>query len=150
DVAGHPPHASRRPAALRAFTPPTQPPRPSAYAIRTSDRLTGLPDTEIEVIAQIARYHRKSAPKPSHAEFAALRPEDQHVVRVLAGILRIAIGLDRSHEGRVAGLQVTARAQRLTIKARPAGSADLELELYAANERKGLLAEVLDRIVTVA
>jgi exopolyphosphatase/guanosine-5'-triphosphate,3'-diphosphate pyrophosphatase len=124
--------------------------RHSYYVIRNSDRLTGFTDTEIEVIAQIARYHRKSAPKPSHAEFAALRPEDQHVVSVLAGILRIAIGLDRSHEGRVAGLQVTARGQRLTIKTRPAGPADLELELYAANERKGLLEEVLDRTVTVS
>ncbi len=39
--------------------------------------LTGLTDHEIEIIAQIARYHRKSAPKPSHAEFAALAPDDQ-------------------------------------------------------------------------
>jgi exopolyphosphatase/guanosine-5'-triphosphate,3'-diphosphate pyrophosphatase len=123
--------------------------RHSYYVIRNSDRLTGLTDAEIEIIAQIARYHRKSAPKPSHAEFAALRPDDQHVVRVLAGILRVAIGLDRSHEGRVAGLRVSSRGRRLTVKALPAGSGDLSLELYAANERKGLLEEVLGRAVTV-
>jgi len=124
--------------------------RHSYYVIRNSDRLTGLTDTEIEVIAQIARYHRKSAPKPSHPEFASLRPEDQHVVCVLAAILRVAIGLDRSHEGRVAGLDVTARGSRLTIKVRPAGQPDLGLELYAANDRKGLLEEVLGRTVTIA
>jgi exopolyphosphatase/guanosine-5'-triphosphate,3'-diphosphate pyrophosphatase len=124
--------------------------RHSYYVIRNSDRLTGLTDTEIEVIAQIARYHRKSAPKPSHPEFASLRPEDQHVVCVLAAILRVAIGLDRSHEGRVAGLDVTARGNRLTIKVRPAGQPDLGLELYAANERKGLLEDVLGRAVTIA
>ena len=37
----------------------------SYYVIRNSERLTGFTDTEIEIIAQIARYHRKSAPKPS-------------------------------------------------------------------------------------
>jgi exopolyphosphatase/guanosine-5'-triphosphate,3'-diphosphate pyrophosphatase len=124
--------------------------RHSYYVIRNSDRLTGLTDTEIEIIAQIARYHRKSAPKPSHPEFAALRPEEKHVVQVLAAILRVAIGLDRSHEGRVAGLDVTARGNRLTIKARPEGHPDLGLELYAANERKGLLADVLGRTVTIS
>ncbi len=41
------------------------------YVIRNSE-LAGLTDLEIEIIAQIARYHRKSEPKPSHAEFAAL------------------------------------------------------------------------------
>ncbi len=137
-------------ASVGLFVSHSQHHRHSYYVIRNSDRLTGFTDAEIEIIAQIARYHRKSAPKPSHAEFAALRPEDQHVVRVLAGILRVAIGLDRSHEGRVAGLQVSSRGRRLTIGARPAGAADLELELYAANDRKALLEEVLDRTVTVS
>jgi exopolyphosphatase/guanosine-5'-triphosphate,3'-diphosphate pyrophosphatase len=123
--------------------------RHSYYVIRHSDRLTGFTDNEIEIIAQIARYHRKSAPKPSHPEFAALQPEDQHVVRALAAILRVAIGLDRSHEGRVAGINVAVRRGSLAIDARPAGTADVSLELYAANERKQLLEEVLGRRVTV-
>ena len=66
------------------------------YVIRNSE-LAGLTDLEIEIIAQIARYHRKSEPKPSHAEFAALDADDQDLVRTLAAILRVAIGLDRSH-----------------------------------------------------
>ena len=70
------------------------------YVIRNSE-LAGLTDAEIEVIAQIARYHRKSAPKPSHPDFAALPPADQDLVRALAAILRVAIGLDRSHQARV-------------------------------------------------
>ncbi len=45
----------------------------------------------------MARYHRKSEPKAKHPEFAALADDDQHLVRCLAGLLRVAIGLDRSH-----------------------------------------------------
>ncbi len=44
----------------------------------------------------MARYHRKSTPKSTHADFAALPDEAQHVIRVLAGILRIGVALDRT------------------------------------------------------
>ena len=71
--------------------------------IRNSE-LAGLTDHEIEMIAQIARYHRKSEPKQSHPPFAALSAGDQRLVRSLAGVLRVAIGLDRRHEGRVGGV----------------------------------------------
>ncbi len=116
------------------------------YVIRNSE-LAGLTDAEIEVIAQIARYHRKSAPKPSHAEFAALAPENQALVRSLAGILRVAIGLDRSHRGRVASVRADIKPKRITVfvAADPAVGADIGLELYAANERKELLEADLGR-----
>ncbi len=117
----------------------------SYYVIRNSE-LTGLTDHEIELIAQIARYHRKSVPKSSHEPFAALSDGDQDLVRTLAGVLRVAIGLDRCHERRVAGLRVEVRDDRVTIEVRPDG-ADIALEIYAANERKALLEQVLGRRV---
>ncbi|TVR26705.1 MAG: Ppx/GppA family phosphatase [Ilumatobacter sp.] len=117
----------------------------SYYVVRNSE-LTGLTDHEIELIAQIARYHRKSNPKSSHEPFAALSRADQQLVRTLAGILRIAIGLDRCHERRVPGVRVELGDQRVTIEVGHAG-ADIALELYAANERKDLLEQVLDRRV---
>lgn len=132
------------------------------YVIRNSE-LTGLTDHEIDLIAQIARYHRKGHPKSSHSEFAALSSIDQARVRTLAGILRIAIGLDRTHRSQVAGLRIeisqadmsddmisglTARSVVITAIA-AATDRDLSLEIYAANERGELLAEVLDASVTV-
>ena len=120
------------------------------YVIRNSELLTGFTDREIELIAQVARYHRKSAPRKKHPEFAALDRTDQGRVRVLAGILRVAVGLDRNHGGRVA--TVTCREGHggtLTIEAWPAGEADISLELYAANNRADLLAEALGSPVEV-
>ena len=54
------------------------------YVIRNSDGLSGFTDHEIEIVALVARYHRKSAPSAKHAEFAVLRPVDQDTVRALA------------------------------------------------------------------
>jgi exopolyphosphatase / guanosine-5'-triphosphate,3'-diphosphate pyrophosphatase len=120
----------------------------SYYVIRQSE-LTGLTDAEIEIIAQIARYHRKSAPKPSHADYAALDEASQRLVRVLAGILRVAIALDRTHDQRVERIGVQVAAEVVRIEAHRRDGADIELELYTANERSALLAEVLDRRIGI-
>ena len=121
----------------------------SYYVIRNSEQLTGFTDHEIEIIALVARYHRKSAPKPSHAEFARLGEADRRLVRTLAGLLRIAIGLDRSHDGRVESVDATLAAEAVTIHAAARAGADVSLELYAANERRELLEQVLERRVSV-
>ncbi|NCW83551.1 MAG: Ppx/GppA family phosphatase, partial [Acidimicrobiia bacterium] len=83
----------------------------SYYVIRNSE-LVGLTDREIELIAVIARYHRKSAPKLSHSEFAQLEETDQKLVTSLAAILRIAIGLDRTQDGRVKSVTVRAEDEQ--------------------------------------
>ena len=120
----------------------------SYYVIRNSE-LTGLTDTEIEIIAQIARYHRKSAPKARHAEFGRLSSDHQRLVKTLAGILRVAIGLDRSHDGRVRSVMAHVRRDRLVIEALAKRGKEISLELYTANERSNLLEEVLGQPVDI-
>jgi exopolyphosphatase/guanosine-5'-triphosphate,3'-diphosphate pyrophosphatase len=57
-----------------------------------------------ELIANIARYHRGARPKKRHANFAALDREDREIMVKLASILRVAVGLDRSHTHTVQSL----------------------------------------------
>lgn len=121
----------------------------SYYVIRNSE-LVGLTDREIELIAQIARYHRKGLPKEDHAEFAALDPDDQHLVRALAGLLRIAIGLDRTQDGRVKKLETALTDDVLEITFKTSKSQDAELNAYAATERRTLLSDVLGRRVKIS
>src|SRR3546814_15978186 len=73
----------------------TQHHKHSAYVIRSTDRLTGFTEHEVELISVIARYHRKSEPKAKHAEYAALDDDEQRLVTWLSALLRVAIGLDR-------------------------------------------------------
>ncbi len=116
----------------------------SYYIIRNAELLTGFTDREIELIAMIARYHRKSAPKERHPEYVRLDAQDQYIVRVLAGMLRIAASLDRTRSGAVK--HVTAEGGhnrtplRILVDANPEAAA---LELYSADSRKALLSEAL-------
>ncbi len=117
----------------------------SAYLIRNAEQLAGFTSHEIELVAQIARYHRKSAPKSKHPEFAALRPPDKRLLRVLAGILRVAIGLDRGHRQVVSSVECRHDGPdgRLVIVARTADPEQASLEAYTASTRTGLLADTL-------
>jgi exopolyphosphatase/guanosine-5'-triphosphate,3'-diphosphate pyrophosphatase len=119
--------------------------RHSYYVIRNTDQLVGYTDREVELIAQIARYHRKSEPKPSHVEFQALIEADQRRVRLLAGMLRIGIALDRTRQGVVD--HVTVRGDRgrngsIDIDVHTAG-AEFSLEQYTAEQRISLLESAL-------
>jgi exopolyphosphatase/guanosine-5'-triphosphate,3'-diphosphate pyrophosphatase len=115
----------------------------SYYVIRNSEWMTGFTQREVELIAQVARYHRKSAPKPKHPEHAALAAEDQRLVATLAGILRVAIGLDRTHAQVVRAVRCEPGDDGLRILLEVAPGADATLECYVADERKQLLVDTL-------
>ncbi len=123
--------------------------RHSYYLIRHSD-IVGYSEREKEIIANTARYHRKSHPKEKHAEFRVLSEPDKQTVRKLAGILRIADGLDRRHTSSVTS--VTARTNGSTLELRVAGrrSPKLDIELWGANLKKELFEEVFGVSVELA
>ena len=55
-------------------------------------------DTETKIISCIARYHRGSLPdKREHEIYNTLDKQERKIVKRLAGMLRIADGLDRAH-----------------------------------------------------
>lgn len=113
----------------------------SEYIIRNS-AMPGFTNDETEIIAAIARYHRKSHPKKKHAGFMALTPEEQQVVRVLASILRIAEGLDRRQQQLVQRVRVDVSGDGIDIFLTViSGLADIEL--WGAERRKDLLEETL-------
>lgn len=123
----------------------------SYYIVRNSELLTGFTEHETELVAQIARYHRKSQPNDRHPEFGALAKEDKALVRVLAGVLRIAIGLDRRHSGRVktVSVQLDSADGRIVIEPVVDPGEDIAIEVFAANERAGLLETALGLEVVV-
>lgn len=124
--------------------------RHSHYVIRNTDQLDGFTDHEIELVALIARYHRKSHPKPGHREFQALDDADQRKVRLLAGMLRLAIALDRSRSGVVRHLEVRHLDDEIVVALRHDPDADVSLEKYAAEDRVSLLATAFDRPIRLS
>ena len=102
--------------------------------------LPGFTDREREVIATIARYHRRGSPKDRHEEFQRLTPEERIVVRRLAALLRVADGLDRGHRRHVRSLKVSRRGAALQIDV--VAEENSELEVWSARQKADLLEEI--------
>jgi exopolyphosphatase/guanosine-5'-triphosphate,3'-diphosphate pyrophosphatase len=67
-----------------------------SYHLIRNSRLPGIRAHDLELIANVARYHRGAHPKRKHENFARVPAEDQQRVHRMAAILRLAGGLDRS------------------------------------------------------
>lgn len=101
-----------------------------------SNRWGTLPPETVEIIALIARYHRKSLPNRSHADYAALPRHRQEIVRKLAAILRVADALDRTHESTITSVNVADHGTKMTL--RFAATHACDDELAAAKSKKDL------------
>lgn len=112
------------------------------YYLITNSELLGFEREEIEMIALVARYHGKGAPKETDEGYATLPKAQKRTVRALCSLLRIADALDRSHYGVVRDVTVVQRGGALVIRAHTGGD-DAELELWEAQRRAGLLSDLL-------
>jgi exopolyphosphatase/guanosine-5'-triphosphate,3'-diphosphate pyrophosphatase len=110
---------------------------------------------EVELIAQIARYHRKAIPETTHDEFRALDPPNQRIVQCLAALLRLADSLDRSHQQSVREVRVEIRPSQLLFHldatgpvVREVAAARAKGDLALAVFQRDLIFQVGDEVIT--
>jgi len=113
-----------------------------SYHLILHSRLEGFQSHELELIANVARYHRGADPKRKHENFGQLSSRDQDRVRHMAAILRVAGGLDRSNTQQVSDVHVDvdkgAIALKLSAKQFP------EVDIWGARKRSKLFEKVFD------
>ncbi len=112
------------------------------YIIESTD-VMGLSREHRQVVACVARYHRRAMPSPSHASYKKLSTADKKRVRKLASILRVADALDRGHRSKVRSLDVRIGAEEVAIV--PKGSGDLALEVWTARRKAELFERTFER-----
>jgi exopolyphosphatase / guanosine-5'-triphosphate,3'-diphosphate pyrophosphatase len=117
----------------------------SMYLIANGD-LKNFTGEEVQIIANIARYHRKVGPKNKHAAYVALSRSAQRVVDVGAALLRLADGLDRSHSSVITGLH--CRTDGRQVKCALTTRADAELEIWGAQRKMDWFEKVFDREIS--
>lgn len=111
----------------------------SHYLISHSE-LFGLNEQDQQLVAMIARYHRRAAPKPMHELFARLDRDNRVVVSRLAGILRVAVALDHTGSQRVRDIECTIERHRLVITVTNSAG-DLSLERMELRQKALLLED---------
>src|SRR5512133_1360886 len=111
----------------------------SHYLIQNSE-LFGLNRKDIQIIALIARYHRRSAPKPIHAEYMSFDHDSRLIIVKLAAILRIADALDRSNNHRIK--EITCSKKKDTLLITIPDIEDVSLEELALQSKGTMFEDV--------
>ena len=109
--------------------------------------LPGYTPREVELIALIARYHRKGDPDAS--ELGPLKKKrDDERLELLSGVIRLAEQFERSRDGsvRAVGLEVPNGNVRL----RPEVGKDASVAIWSARRNADLLERALGRPVEIA
>jgi exopolyphosphatase/guanosine-5'-triphosphate,3'-diphosphate pyrophosphatase len=118
--------------------------RHSYYLIKHGD-LRGFDPQEIEVMALIARYHRRATPKKGHPGYSDLPSALRKVVKVNAACVRLAEGLDRSHAQVLESVRLHDRGKDCVLQLNSTG--DAELELWAAGRHVNAFEDLLGKTV---
>lgn len=118
----------------------------TSLRIIQTTQLLPLDNKERLIIGSIARYHRKALPDKTHDHFAVLEPAEQEKVKTLSALLRVADGLDASHQSRVNDLSVHITKKRILIRCAIKTLTAIEEEISATN-KSDLMVKVFHRTV---
>ena len=111
-----------------------------SYYLLVNSEVFGLSRTDLEIVANLARYHRREGPQSDHPAYASLPRSARLTVNRLAAILRVADALDKGHMQRVQSPRVSLVDDELRIEVDAAE--DLALERLALESKGGLFEEV--------
>jgi exopolyphosphatase/guanosine-5'-triphosphate,3'-diphosphate pyrophosphatase len=119
-----------------------------SYYLISESELPGLDLDEVELVANVARYHRRAVPSTKHPPFEALYEDDRRRVTCLSAILRVADALDREHVQNVRDIATEIDDERLEIEIE--GEGTFELERWALDRKKDLFEEAFGLEITIA
>jgi len=112
-----------------------------------STPLIGLSETNRLIVSNIARYHRKSLPNPTHELFQVLPPRDRTAVLKLAALLRLADSLDREHADKVKTIRIEWKKRKLVLHLE--GDGDLLLEKWSLIKKGAMFEQVFSAKIVV-
>ena len=114
----------------------------SYYLIKSSG-MNCFNRLDLDLVANVARYHRKAHPSPKHLGFSQLSPDNQEIVRKLSALVRVADAFDFRHGQQVDNLSCTFKKAR-TLTLSPASAANLKEEISWAEQKGKLIQEVFN------
>ena len=116
-----------------------------SFHLILNSELPGFERGQLQLLANVARYHRGSPPKDKHDHYRELTVDDRRRVAKLAAILRLALALDRTHQQNVGEVRARLRSDGVQIIVQSHG--DAEVDLWAAERKVELFEKVFGRKV---
>ncbi len=110
------------------------------YYILKSTPLIGLDDAQVEVVANLVRYHRQGPLPLDDAAFERLPQPERITLTKLTALLRLADAMDASHSGRTRSVELVEKKRSWQISLK--GPGDLAVERLELEKRRSLFERV--------
>ncbi|RLS29356.1 MAG: Ppx/GppA family phosphatase [Planctomycetota bacterium] len=111
-----------------------------SYHLIRNSRLPGVRPHDLELIANVARYHRGAHPKKKHENLSRLSAADQRRVHRMAAVLRLAGGLDRSRSQQVRDVLVLSDDHGVYLDV--VSDQEPQVDIWGAERRTDLFEKV--------
>ena len=118
----------------------------SRYIIKQTNP-RGFNEEEVLLIRHLVRYHCKAKPSKKHKKFKRLSKRHRRLIKILSGMLRIAVALNKTKNQRVKA--VACQVSNKNLKIAVSGAENLEVEIWAARRSCEVLAEALNYRVEI-
>jgi exopolyphosphatase/guanosine-5'-triphosphate,3'-diphosphate pyrophosphatase len=109
------------------------------YIVANSE-IFGLHREEIDIIANVIRYHRSDPPSQADIDYIALQREERILVLKMASILRLADALDRGHSQRILNIRVERRNEAIVLHT--GGDSDVSSERMGLEETGDMFQDI--------
>ncbi|MGB7808020.1 HD domain-containing protein [Methanoregula sp.] len=119
----------------------------SYYIIKNSE-LLGFDQKEIDIMANIARFHRKKKPRKKHLDILDIADHEQRMVLVLAMFVRLGESLDRSHAGLVEHAEFV-RAEKNEVVLDIIAQNDCQLEIWGVEAEQRAFEKVFSKHLAI-
>jgi exopolyphosphatase/guanosine-5'-triphosphate,3'-diphosphate pyrophosphatase len=117
------------------------------YIVANSE-IFGLHREELDIVANVIRYHRAEPPSPTDINYIALQREERILVLKMASLLRVADALDRGHTQRLRDIVVERKSEAVVLHT--GNNYDLSPERIGLEEKAGLFQDVFGFKVILA
>ncbi len=119
----------------------------SYYIIKNSE-LLGFDQKEIDIMANIARFHRKKKPRKKRLDGTDIADREQQMVLALATFVRLGESLDRSHAGLVEHAKLV-RVEKNEVVLDIIAENDCQLEVWGVEAEQRAFERVFSKHLAI-
>ncbi|MGM0508091.1 MAG: HD domain-containing protein [Fusobacteriota bacterium] len=111
-----------------------------SYELIRSSHIFGVTNKELEIIANISKYHSVKIPDVNDENYKKLDNENKILVSKLAALLRLADSLDRAHKNKIKDIEIKLKKDSLNIIA--VTDEPIFLEKWVFNEKTNIFEQI--------
>jgi exopolyphosphatase/guanosine-5'-triphosphate,3'-diphosphate pyrophosphatase len=115
----------------------------SYYIIKNSE-LLGFDQSEVNFMANIARFHRKRTPKKNDPEILELDARERETLRILTTFIRLGESLDRSHTALIQHVRFSC-VDKESVSLEVVARGDCQLEIWGVEAEKKAFEKIFGK-----